>query len=480
MKKNSLSIAIIFLIIFSYWVSLTLCLPSDYQLSGILVFILSIVIMCPLFLLLLRRQDNDLFEIINFVSLVLILNYVVRPVVLIFFPDLTPHPEIITPSIFNQTFCWLILGVIALFAGYYMVPNLEKLNVLNFLKYDWRLPTTLSKLIFLFTFGLGAVVYGALHGYFGRVEYKSVQEFEAQNYVLHFSRYMWYAVLGLLVTNKSFESLLQRIIFIILLGTTVVIVILSGSRGDLIFLAMMFLTASYYRGLLPRLKKYLFPGAIIFFLIFSYMQLFREVVHKKGGIGVDAAKSFAEEINEVGEDDGHLEGLVKRAMKRQHMFDSFALIVTKTPEESPYVGMNDFTIILPKALIPRFLWPNKPDFEFTTIFVKNYWKYGIWPAPSSFGSLYARGGPLLLVVGMFFWGILLRLAYMVVLQQSQKSTTGIFLYSILIFPLVQITSENDIAQVYDLVKMVIYLIPFLLLLRLRVWPEGTWPVKLNN
>jgi hypothetical protein len=132
--------------------------------------------------------------------------------------------------------------------------------------------------------------------------------------------------------------------------------------------------------------------------------------------------------------------------ERIRTIDSPAIIMQRTPSQIPYSNPDQLVLSPLMDLIPRALWPGKPLSEAGYQMSQDYYQLPPQVFTSSAitpeGDLYRHGGWLMLIVGMFLIGVIVRLIdEMADLRQSMQ---GAFLI-ILFFPrLVQ--PEDDVVS----------------------------------
>jgi hypothetical protein len=133
---------------------------------------------------------------------------------------------------------------------------------------------------------------------------------------------------------------------------------------------------------------------------------------------------------------------------RLYGFDSLTLVVRYTPSVIPY---RDGATLeqLAAGLVPRVLWPGKPNIGIGYWFAVHYWGTppGTKQVPQTVthpGELYIDFGLIGVIVGCFLLGMWYRFAYCAL--RPRESGTAALLYSVLLLTIMSV--DRDLPLVY--------------------------------
>ena len=106
-----------------------------------------------------------------------------------------------------------------------------------------------------------------------------------------------------------------------------------------------------------------------------------------------------------------LESSYNEFLHRYRLIDSIALIETLTPTRFPYGSGTDYILLPAVILIPRALWPDKPQQTEGGEFSQTYWNIPSVIRTATpltmIGDLYRNFNLLGIAIGMTLWGVLL-------------------------------------------------------------------------
>jgi hypothetical protein len=144
---------------------------------------------------------------------------------------------------------------------------------------------------------------------------------------------------------------------------------------------------------------------------------------------------------------GYFSETVDSVMARFHGADSLASIVKFTPELRGYQHGSDYVTIPLQVIVPRTIWRNKPQ-RFATEFGNLYFAQ---PGNTSYaitavGDLYMNFGVAGIMFGSLLLGAFFRFVYELLVNRSDRSDVGLFVYIALYSQLV-IVVESELAPV---------------------------------
>jgi hypothetical protein len=134
------------------------------------------------------------------------------------------------------------------------------------------------------------------------------------------------------------------------------------------------------------------------------------------------------------------------------------LVMKRIPSKQPYDDGESILKTVGASLVPRILWPDKPQsggvynmLHFAGFKLKG-WSTNVGPVGEGYGNFGPRGG----VVYMFFFGLVIGWAYLMVFKLSRK-TALVLLWTPLLFFEVMYSMENDTLQAFNsLVKAAVF------------------------
>jgi len=142
---------------------------------------------------------------------------------------------------------------------------------------------------------------------------------------------------------------------------------------------------------------------------------------------------------------------------RLYGFDSMTLVVRHTPSQIPY-RLGATMEGLWTGVVPRILWPDKPNIGIGYWFAVHYWgtPAGVEQVPQTVthpGELYIDFGLIGVIVGMALLGLWYRLAY-AALRPAESGTAAV-VYTILLLTVVSVDRDLPLVYVTLLQRMVV-------------------------
>lgn len=187
----------------------------------------------------------------------------------------------------------------------------------------------------------------------------------------------------------------------------------------------------------------LVAGTLIFAVVtLPFLTAFRgayfdraETIQREGlevGTLVDALSAATKADDDVTIVEGS--GPFDELANRLHGLTSLALIMRYTPERADYTYGVPYLLIVPQVLIPRFLWPSKPEVgQFRETFKTLYW--GLEPgtstsiAVSQLGDLWSNLHLFGALAGSFFYGLFVAFLF----RHLRYGVVNVSLFPIIVF-----------------------------------------------
>ncbi|PJA20314.1 hypothetical protein COX60_02200 [Candidatus Berkelbacteria bacterium CG_4_10_14_0_2_um_filter_35_9_33_12] len=221
--------------------------------------------------------------------------------------------------------------------------------------------------------------------------------------------------------------------------------------------------------------------SLFIILFFPLMNIHRQSVieqyQKNSNLGLFDAKTLSltkQEITKLIKEKSYLNFIYEEQMRRYDQSSVLGAIISDTPEQMPFQNGKTIFPGLIGALIPRFIWADKP-----TMFDQNMfgWRYG-FIAPnddnttvlfSYIGELYLNFAWLGVIIGMFIYGIFFRYVYELCIGGENsfvQSSLGIFIYTLFWTQIVHIEGLF-IPALGGTIQTLILLLPILLFINNR-------------
>lgn len=127
-----------------------------------------------------------------------------------------------------------------------------------------------------------------------------------------------------------------------------------------------------------------------------------------------------------------------------------ALVMRRIPRVQPYDGGNRLALSFASALVPRVLWPDKPEaggkfnMQYYAGIELRGWSTNVGPLGEAYGSFGVTGG----IIFMFFLGAFIRGCYRIVFKLARK-TPLLILWIPVLFYQVTYSAESDTLQIFN-------------------------------
>jgi hypothetical protein len=259
-----------------------------------------------------------------------------------------------------------------------------------------------------------------------------------------FSYLTWFAYILAWVNWLQTRSryALATVVMITVIETSYLMLI-SASKTFLSYIFLYPIMAFYlWRKKLPLLALISFLLVIVLF-IFPYIAQFRalSLYLNPEGIDLRVISQISREAiqNTTDISSSTLQGTWESFLGRWHGFESLASIMTKVPEKVDYLYWRD-AILLPFALIPRFLLPWKPESKGGEIFSFHIYEGGSSVSPYPIGEGYFNFGAMGIIILMVSLGILQRWFYSSFYKPRESQPLAVAIYIYLFFTLTNFDS----------------------------------------
>jgi hypothetical protein len=239
----------------------------------------------------------------------------------------------------------------------------------------------------------------------------------------------------------------KRIILVIVFAISIFRSIMGGMFGELLYLSML----TFILALLGNHWKFItkislmVAGVFLILLIQSIKPAYRSMTWG-GKYQDDKLSVFSDLVGERLADPSRLLSNEKQLFGYYGRFNQGQIIsqvLFSVPYKYPYANGETILLSLAGSVVPRFLWPDKPEgggvynFErFLGLKLKGY-SIGLSPFGEAWGNFGKNGG----IVFMFFFGLMFNFFFHLLLRMSISTPSLILWFPFLFFYAVQIESD---------------------------------------
>jgi hypothetical protein len=346
-------------------------------------------------------------------------------------------------AILNMALAGVLLGVVSLWLGY-------AINLSRLLSGFWRrislgrrqFEETPRFFAILSIYGIGVLVRLVMiatrsYGYLGKGGVETWGGLDQWIYYLNYGGpLMALAVLAMQVFKGRMPPY-GRVIFYLMLLSEVFFTYISGVKGPILTVIFIVVGCSIYsRKSIPWRPVILL--VILFILLIPVNLLYRTSI-VRGSVNTssigDASQKMMQLFTKTWFSDSFAENLqsgVNLVRERQgSLLQNIALAMYYTPEIKPYLDGKSYRLLPFTLLVPRIIWPDKPQDTMGHWFAIEY--VGA-PANSvgscaitPLGDLYLNFGWPGIALGMFGLGIVYRFSYELVRTAGRESYLAIYL-----------------------------------------------------
>lgn len=457
MQGHYLTIGGLFLAVSIVVFSVTVLLMADMPLTCFLVLVLLVVTLIPVFIGV-TSKSLDVFELIYPISAFYFLYFGVRTLYILGSPAdfhlmYWGSPPTIDFNVINLTLGYTIIGFVFLLIGYYsFIPKImgRSLPRLRLLKSSLQGRGIVKKIYLIYAVGILFRLVLLFRG-LGLFILPEGADLTFLNIMQLLSRFtiFGYALYSTWLFSSSKITKRKLIPWLVMLTIEVGWAFLSGWKGAFIPLIGIPLIAYHYLRQRLSIRRILLPATvgilILIFVIFPVITEYRVIIWKEGSV-----VSVGEFLSHMGIVHDKLRGYsrsefqqisLRPFMNRMVGLDSFSMILMKTPEAVDFQmgGTLRYFFI---AWIPRVLWEEKPLIDTGRWFAENFFNQppGISNSMAimNIGELYLNFHVLGIILGMFFLGIIYKIAYLYFVKYSKASAISVLLYIFVFFGLINI------------------------------------------
>jgi len=298
--------------------------------------------------------------------------------------------------------------------------------------------------------GLQLIAVGVVSGL---LDFLSPDSLKQVFYLLEHLTYV--GVFYILYSPNKHKKVIVPSVIALMVGQTII----TGMFGDFIFMLACSLILILLGSRISFSKKLLYAACGIFLIL--VIQSIKTDYRKRNwleGAGADPVY-FAQLITDRVTDPSSLLDPNKVFFAAVRMNQGWLVAVTMkyVPEKFPYANGETVWSSIAAAIVPRFLWPDKPKVggaenlkRFWGINISGY-SMNIGPVGEAYGNFGRNGG----VVYMFFYGLFFNIILSVILKLAEKRPTLVLWIPFLFFYAVVV--ETDLLTTMgSLVKAVFF------------------------
>lgn len=422
------------------------------------------------------RGDFCLFEPVNISAIVFLLAY---PFQIVY--DLAVSNYSVSglwyledPELVRRGLLYCAVGFGIYFLAYYRTPRV----ILQI----WSRPSPTSntqisewQIIAVFLIGWSFRAAMIITGNFGTFYTWSGYDANTATLLWILSHLIWFAYI--LAWVMWLQKPTRRTALVLVLALTLVEggyhLVISASKTFLAYLFLFPIMAmSLMRRRIPLIAITGFVVILVFF-IFPFIAQIR-LLHgdwkpESGNlasqieVASQAARNSVDYLHESPAKD-----VLKSIVGRWHGFQSLAVIVTEVPERVDYLYGHD-ALLLPFALIPRAIFPWKPESHGGEVFSSRVYQGGAAVSPYPIGEGYLNGGLVGIIALMAILGCLQRWYYSSFYRPRETRTFALATYIYLFFTISNFDSSLITGFVGLVQNVAVLTVVFFLLFR----PVGT-------
>jgi len=390
----------------------SLMLDSE-SISLVLLFLLTLILLLPLFSPRGEKRRLDIFSPVYLVSGIYGVIFVARPLYLI----MSRGSSLLDWKTFDQALVYAAIGLFSFYLGYYWGLGRALAQVAPRLAVQWnRARLSLVLIIFVvislvslfimehFVVGVG-LGYHLTHLLKVTFSYLMSKALPLIWGMLYMRNAFW--LLFAWAISQPRLGIASKILLLILLTASILIAALTGLRGPILQVVMVpVIVYHYYR------KPINLKSAIPLFFVFAFSLGILEHYRSLGQwLPSESLFSFT----------------IRKFLDTFVVFDNFVLVLQHIPKRLgflygiPYLNLIFFPI-------PRAIWPGKPIYV-DQILTRELISVG--PELNTFtilGDFYSNFSWLGIIVGMLSWGVMWRVLYSYLIR-NQKRPGAILIYA---------------------------------------------------
>jgi len=393
------------------------------------------------------EREPDLFAPIYFTSIFLTLIYPVRTLMLILFPEyvVSDFPPPYDAGLLTRGLLYIIVGIIIYLFFYYNPP---KILITRSAGFSLQPPQKSWPLMILLIYLTGWTVRIYQISTQNYLTFLTGEGYDPRSYTL-LSYFAELSVIAYILTwvywmiQEKHDAKSWFLLLAVVVPEAIYVIAIQGAKTHLVRL-ILFPMMAYYLVRRKMPAKILVPAvAFVVLFVFPYVQTYRDIYLERFGgnleIFLQEDLSIASQsLTEMYSRPGYYSAGISNApywlissvvfLNRWAGLDGLMAVLTNVPDRFGFVYGKDL-LLIPFALVPRTIWPDKPVSDVQSIFDKEITSsVGSSTSPYPIAEGYFNGGLVGIVLVMFTLAILQKVLYSGFFLPRQDNTLAICVY----------------------------------------------------
>jgi len=367
---------------------------------------------------------------------------------------------------------YMIIGFSTFLIGYYsriskhivqLIPKplfLESQNI------------SVSKVMLVFLFGcvFRVISLELGYGFFRTLHSDLLKVTGSLNYYLlafgDFALYGTFLIAAIHYMNLSRSKSLKALLWCLLIPLDIFYgLVFVGKKQLIVPLLVVIMAINYFKRKIG-IKKLAIVFIIIVFIIFPVINFYRASFSR---IGLKNPESFSAVGYNLEKIYSNLSAMpfsdymvlsIFYLCNRNTAIDNVAAAIKFTPQVRDFQYGKYWALIPALAFVPRAIWKNKPDINYSVGFGEDYLGHtsGVAWGTTNPGDFYMNFGVLGIFFGMFVLGVLFKILYRYFVDVEEPKPLKIFIYAFLMFQMINGFEGNIVAIYSAVLKTLLFIV----------------------
>jgi len=370
-----------------------------------IVFAMALCLITPIWLQW-QHGHVDWFQTINIIGLLHFVNFGLGAIWVVQDPINVAYDRYIVPFI-PQAALYCLFGYFALLAGYFGPWSPQKART--------RIEYPVRMLFVLIPAVLGFLGYASQSSWYwaGRLGLSRSIVVSTLAQFAPLFLYAW-ALGWMLVLSRRPSPRMKQVLWFVLVPATLLILSISLNNKSLTLslIGIPLVSLWYARRKVPW-KTLLIVMAVLILVIFPIYNTFRTLdARASAGQRLEMTSNIIEKWDAR----FYLDRSLGTFKARMSLINSVAVVIRDTPRWVPYARGETLFVPMLHFVVPRLLWPDKPQMDFGRQFGETFRVVHVLDRDTKIGSgvpgeLYWNFSVPGIVIGMAIWGLALRFLY---------------------------------------------------------------------
>ena len=414
------------------------------------------------------HKTIDMFEIIYPFSAYFFIGFPLRALLIYYEPLQLRMANAIPYSYYldylDTALVYMIIGFSAFLIGYYSRISKHIAQLIPKPLFLERENISVSKVMLVFLFGCVFRVISLKLGYgFFRPSHSELLKVTGSlNYYLlafgDFAIFGTFLIAVMYYMNPSMRKNLKALLWCLLIPLDIFYgFIFVGKKQLIIPLLVVMMAINYFKRRIAT-KQLIITLVLVVFIIFPTINFYRDSFSR---LGLKNPESFSAVVFNLEKIYSNLSAMpfsdyvvlsIFYLCNRSTSIDNVAAAIKFTPQVRDFQYGKYWILIPAVAFIPRAIWKNKPDIDYSVGFGEDYLGHtsGVAWGTTNPGDFYMNFGVLGILFGMFFLGVLFKTLYRYFVDVEGPKPLKIFIYAFLMFQMVN-GFEGNIVAIYSVV-----------------------------